>query len=420
MSPVRLIWSLFLYALSPWLVVRLYWRSLRLPDYRMRIKERFGFIEPLPAPSIWFHTVSVGEAQAAFPLIEAVMKACPEYPLLVTTTTPTGAQRVEALLGGRVDHRYIPYDMPDAVARFLDRARPAIALIFETEIWPNLFAACGNRKIPLLMLNARLSDRSRRAYARFPGLIRPALAWVSAVAAQSQGDADNLESVGVPAQRLSITGSVKFDLKVSASIYEMGTDLRQQLGVDRPVWIAASTHVGEEQMLLEIHARLQGSLKQPLLVLVPRHPDRFAEVAALVQRHKMRFAQRSRNEQVQSDTEVYLADTMGELMMMYAACDVAFVAGSLVPVGGHNMLEPASLGLPVLFGGYTHNFREIAGSLERAGAARRVTRENLAAELEALLSDGDHRDQMGQKGQQFVRQNGGALKAQLTLIRSFL
>ncbi len=406
------------------MVLRLYWRSLKMIDYRKRIAERFGFIPPVEPGMIWFHVVSVGEAQAAFPLIEAVLSAWPQRRVLVTTTTPTGAQRVITLLANRVEHRYIPYDFPDAVARFLERARPAIALIFETEIWPNLYAACQHRDIPLLLLNARLSDRSMKGYVRFPWLIRPALKCLSAVAAQGQGDARNLIDIGVPAERLSISGNVKFDLQVSASIYELGTALRQRLGVDRPVWVAASTHVGEEERLLTVQRHLQQSLDKPLLILVPRHPDRFAEVAGLVRRMKMSLVCRSEGESVSGDTEVYLADTMGEMMVMYAASDVAFMAGSLVPTGGHNMLEPASLGLPVLFGDYTHNFREIAESLETMGAAIRVSservEEDLPQQLTELLGDGDLRDRMGQKGKSFVGDNRGALQAQLDLIRKFV
>ncbi|MBL8259150.1 MAG: lipid IV(A) 3-deoxy-D-manno-octulosonic acid transferase [Candidatus Competibacteraceae bacterium] len=410
-----------LYLALPLALARLHWRGRRDSDHRRRWRERLGFIPSLPPSGcLWVHAVSVGEARAALPLIRALRARYPETPLLVTTTTLTGSRQVQAALGDRVRHVYAPYDLPGAARRFLRRARPRLAVIMETELWPNLLRRCAQTGIPVLVANARLSERSARGYARIGPLTRAMLRDVSLIAAQADADAERFRGLGAP--RVQVTGNLKYDLTLPATLPERGRTLRHALlGANRPVWIAASTHAGEEEPILAAFASLRSRWPALLLLLVPRHPERFDGVAALCRERGFKLARRGEGRACEPNTAVFLGDTMGELLLFYAAADIAFVGGSLVPTGGHNVLEPASLGLPVLFGPHMFNFTEAGQRLLEAEAAWQVSdASDLAAAVERLLADPASGRAAGQRGRAVVERHRGALAASLAQIERLL
>jgi len=407
---LRYLYSLLLYLLTPFVILRLVWRGRRVPAYRRRMGERFGFFPPLPVDGVvWLHAVSVGEVQAALPLIDWLRQER-GMPVLVTTTTPTGSELLRQRFGDRVFHVYAPYDLPGAVRRFLKRARPRLAIIMETEIWPNLFHQCARAGIPLVIANARLSEQSARRYSRFPALTTAILRKVAVLAAQARGDAGRFIELGAEAQRVHVTGNIKFDVSLPADVHERAAQLRRAWGERRPVWVAASTHDGEEEPVLSAFAMVRTRLPETLLVLVPRHPERFDKVAELCRRRGYGVARRSAQDPVDAGTAVFLGDTMGELTLFYAAADVTFVGGSLVPTGGHNILEPAALGIPVLVGPHTYNFLEISQSLIAHGGGERVWNDTgLATAVVRYLEDAKLRDAAGSCGRELVERNRGAL-----------
>jgi 3-deoxy-D-manno-octulosonic-acid transferase len=422
---MRLFYSALLYLLTPFVLLRLAWRGRRAPAYWQRWGERFGCYNGLElrAP-IWIHAVSVGEVVAAEPLVRALRHAQPHAPLLVTTMTPTGSEQVRRLFGTDVQHVYVPYDLPVAVRRFLERARPRLALIMETELWPNLFHGCKARGIPVIVANARLSDRSAAGYARFARLTRATLRDVSVIAAQSAADAERfrqlLGSKG-PEPLIQVTGSIKFDMRLPASLREQAEVLRRDLGVERPVWIAASTHEGEEELVLDAFAQVRAQLSNALLLLVPRHPERFARVAALCEKRGLSLVPRSSRLPCLPDTAVFLGDSMGELPLFYAAADLAFIGGSLVPTGGHNPLEAAALGVPLLFGPQMFNFAEISRLLLRENAALQARdAQALADSVVLLLSDAERRHALGENGRRVVEANRGALERLMKIVTGYL
>ena len=362
-----MLYTFLLTLLTPLIVFRLWLKGFELPAYRQRIGERFGHVPVLPeGVAVWLHAVSVGESVAALPLLEALIAQHGERRVWVTTTTPTGSERVQAALGARVIHTYAPYDLPWIVARFLARARPQQVVVMETELWPNLFAALKARGIPLTIANARLSPRSFKGYGRVAGFARSVLGCVTTVAAQSPLDAERFTALGAP--KVQAIGNLKFDLALPASPAPLSAEVRALTA--GPVWAAVSTHSGEEAIAIAAHRQLLAEHPDALLVLVPRHPQRFDEVAALLQASGLPFARRSAMSA--SPVAVLLGDSMGEVMAYLAAAQLAFVGGSLVPVGGHNVLEPAALGLPVLFGPHMHNFLPARELLLGADAAREV------------------------------------------------
>ncbi|MEW5755411.1 MAG: lipid IV(A) 3-deoxy-D-manno-octulosonic acid transferase [Pseudomonadota bacterium] len=417
---MRIFYSLFFYTLVPLILLRLLLRSRRAPAYRRRIRERFGFITPISAPCLWVHAVSVGEVQAARPLLAQLQQRYPDHTLLVTTMTPTGAERVVAL-GGGIEHRYLPYDLPDAVQRFLRRTRPKACLIMETELWPNLLHYCDRAGIPVVLVNARMSERSARGYARLGGFTRNALSKLAMIAAQTTADRERLINLGAAPTQVQVTGSLKFDFAPPEDIAQHAAVLRAQWGNVRKIWIAASTHRGEDELILQAHARVKQAVPEALLVLVPRHPERFNEVAALCQGRGYQLVRRSAQRACEAATDIFLGDSMGELMLFFAAADVAFVGGSLVPTGGHNLLEPASLGKPVLTGPHMFNFTEIHRQLLEAGASREVRDPAALAEaVIELLRNEAERQRMGENGRRLVEQNRGALGRVMVLVEAVL
>lgn len=418
---MRYLYSLLLYLALPLLLVRLWWRGRQAPDYRQRWWQRLGFC-PLPERPgcIWLHAVSLGETRAALPLIAELRRRYPQRPLLVTTTTATGARQARQALGDGVLHAWLPYDLPDAVARFLARTRPALGIVMETELWPNLFCRCRRVGVPLLVANARLSPRSARGYGRLRGALRELLVGVW-IGAQGEADAERFRALGADPARLRVMGNLKYDLRLPPGLMAQGRALRRQLGEARPVLIAASTHSGEEEQVLDAFAALRRDFPELLLLLVPRHPERFAAVATLCRERAWRVVRRSEDRACSADSDIFLGDSMGELLLFYAAADLAFVGGSLVPVGGHNLLEAALLGLPVLCGPHTFNFQEVTEGLLAAGAAWRVhDAAGLARQAALLLADPALRQDAGARGRALVERNRGALERCLALVDELL
>jgi 3-deoxy-D-manno-octulosonic-acid transferase len=370
------------------------------------------------APSIWLHAVSLGEMSAAAPLVRALRLKYPDYPVVLTTATLTGRARARSSFDGAVDVRFLPYDTPGAVARFLDRVRPRLAIIMETELWPNLFAECERRGVPLVLASARLSAKSVARYRRFGGLFRGIFSASSLVAAQTVEDAQRFVAIGAESARTRVVGNIKFDMELGGEVADRGQRLRAAFGSERPTWIAGSTHAGEEEQVLAAHEELLAGRPDALLLLVPRHPDRFEAVAELLSRRGWRFARRSGPD---GATQVVLVDTVGELAVLYASADAAFVGGSLVPIGGHNLLEPAALGIPVLTGPSHSNGRDIARLLLQQGAALQVAdARQLAAALAQWLANPAERRRIGAIGRHIVESNRGSVARLLELIEPWL
>ena len=416
---MRFAYSSILYLLTPFFLLHLLRRASTAPAYRQRWSERFALYrgDRASPTDIWIHAVSVGEAEAAFPLVRALKARYPGTSVLVTTTTPTGSARVRAVLGDSVRHVYLPYDLPGAVCRFLRRFRPRLGIVMETEIWPNLYAQCRRSTIPLFLVNARLSGKSARRYRRLLPLVRETLIDLACIAAQTQHDADRFIALGALPDTVVVTGNIKFDQPVPEGLNEEAAAIRSFIFRQRPVWIGASTHEGEDEQLLDVYVELKRRIPALLLVLVPRHPERFGPVATLCRDRGLSVVLRSENRACDDSTDLFLVNTMGELKLFYGAADAAFVGGSLVPTGGHNVLEPAGLDVPVLFGPHMFNFEAIARNLIEAGAAVQVADKTaLAAELLDMLQNEARRRRMGENGRSFVAENRGALDETMGLI----
>jgi 3-deoxy-D-manno-octulosonic-acid transferase len=448
---MRRLYSASIYCAVPFAFAAVLWRGLRDRSYwqglgeRCGLGERFGRADGAGGTAcIWLHAVSLGEMSAAAPLVRALRTRHPRIPLLLTTATPTGRARAEALIGeaaaagdsaresagdntgggmgGGVRRsmgvRFLPYDTPGAVARFLDRIGPRLAIIMETELWPNLYAACERRGVPVVIASARLSEKSVSRYRRFGAGLREIFSATSLIAAQTREDADRFIAIGAESARTHVVGNLKFDLELGAGVAARGRQLRAALGTARPIWIAGSTHAGEEESVLAAHQELPDSA---LLMLVPRHPARFDAVADWLSTCGVNFVRRSTGIAPDAACRVLLVDTVGELAALYAAADAAFVGGSLVPVGGHNLLEPAALGLPVLTGPYNFNGKDIARILLEQGAALEVKdARELAAVLRRLLADPEERGRIGGIGRRIVESNRGSTQRLLELIEPLL
>ncbi|MDR0736757.1 MAG: lipid IV(A) 3-deoxy-D-manno-octulosonic acid transferase [Zoogloeaceae bacterium] len=421
---MRLLYSLFFYLFMPGLLLRLLWRSRRQADYRCHWRERFGFYgKRAPTPLLWVHAVSLGETRAAKPLIEGLLAAYPRHALLLTSMTPTGRNAGSAAYrdNARVVRAYLPYDAPDAARRFFRHFRPDFGVLLETEIWPNLLFAAKRQGVPVMLVNARLSSRSARGYARIVKLARPAFACLRAVAAQERADARRLAFLG--ATRVFVCGNLKFDARPDPELLARGKVWRAEiLGAGaRPIWLAASTREGEEALLLDVAARLPACLPPgappPLLVLTPRHPQRFDAVAALVEARGLALARRGDGLPT-PETQVWLGDSMGELAAYYALADVAFIGGSLLPLGGQNLIEAAACACPALFGPHTFNFARASLDAVRSGAALRVgDAKSLQEALAALFAHPERQAAMRVAALAFAAQYQGATTRILAFLR---
>lgn len=415
---LRLFYTLLLYLLTPLILARLLWRSRRAPAYARRWRERFGLVPAIAHRQrvIWVHAVSVGETLAAAPMIKSLQAKYPQARLVVTTTTPTGSEQVSKVFGASVYHVYAPYDLPDVLARFFSRIKPSMLIIMETELWPNLISKCRRDGVPVILANARLSAKSAAGYQQFAWLIRPMLADINLVVAQTAADGERFVSLGLVRDKLSISGNIKFDLDLSESVRNQAAVLKTQWrnGSDRPICLAASTHQGEDELVLEAFARLIERRPNTLLVLVPRHPERFDDVASLCAASAFSVARRSEmndpDVSVDLNTQILIGDTMGELLAFCGASDIAFIGGSLVPVGGHNLIEPAAWGIPVVTGPHLFNFAEVANKLLEAGGMRICeSAEQLAESVIRLLENPDEYAVMAKAARSVAESNRGAL-----------
>lgn len=414
---LRTLYSTVLYLLVPVTVYHLIWRGFRQPAYFQRWAERYAAYRSGPhAETVWVHAVSVGEVNAAAPLVETLLRERPDLRLLVTTITPTGSERALALWSGRAEHVYLPYDLPGAVHRFVTHFRPAVGLIVETELWPNLLFGCRDLGVPLYIVNARLSARSLRGYRVLRPLVGRALRTLRRVAAQSDADATRFRRLGARADQVLVSGNLKFDIAPDPTLRAFAAAFRERIG-DRPAWIAASTHPDEEAPVLAMHAALRARWPDLLLLWAPRHPERFQPVAQAAVDAGWRVATRRLTQWPDRDDAVFVIDTLGELMAFYACADVAFVGGSLQDIGGHNLLEPAAVGTAIVTGPHLHNFTDIARQL-RAVDALRVGDDvaGVEAHIAALFADPAERERMSQAAGVLLRDGRGAVRRTLELV----
>ena len=424
----RLFYTLVFYCAIPIILLRLLWRARKAPAYKQRWSERFGFF-PKPELNhqvIWIHAVSVGETLAAIPLIDYLLTHKPKTSIVVTSTTPTGSDRIQHRFGHLPEqsffHVYCPYDLPDCVNRFLNRIRPDVFIVMETELWPNILTACRKRNIPALLANGRLSEKSARGYQKIQSLMQPAFAGLAAAAVQAEADGERMRALGLSADKCTVTGSIKFDLQITDAVREQASELRKHICASKPhkILIAASTHRGEDEIVLAAFKQIKQSVADSFLILVPRHPERFDEVADLLKQQDWQYNRR-RNHRIELESDVLLGDTMGELLVMLGVADTAFIGGSLVPVGGHNLMEPAAWGLPILTGPHLHNFVEASSLLQDAGAMRIVqTAEQLSAAVLELWGDDEKNKTAREAALTVAKRNRGALDKLIKVIEAII
>ncbi|MFI3218408.1 MAG: lipid IV(A) 3-deoxy-D-manno-octulosonic acid transferase [Methylococcales bacterium] len=407
---MRILYSAVFYLIIPFVLLRLYWRGFKTPHHRLRWNERFAlYSEQYPQGVIWFHAVSVGEVEALFPLVTQMKTLHSDSPILITTMTPTGSARVKAVLGDTVTHVYVPYDLPDAINRFMTHFKPKLAVMIETEIWPNLFAHCGKNNIPLYIVNARIAAKSVSNYQKLSALIHPALAHVLLIATQTQADAERFIAIGGIKDKVKNLGNIKFDVEIAPETIAQGLRLKTDLFNERFVWLIASTHKDEEAIFLELYDTLKSHIPELLLVIVPRHQQRFTDVKKLCEARNPTVI-RSNNAPVTAKTDIYVVDSIGELKMFYAAADIAFVGGSMVAAGGHNILEAAAVGVPVLFGAFMTNFQDIAdGVLKQQAAIQCQTKEDVVQAVLSLYQQPIYRAELIANGKTFIRDNQGTV-----------
>ncbi len=418
---MNILYTILLYLIQPLVWFRLLWRSRKAPDYRKRWLERYGFCKnKVKSGGILVHAVSVGETLAAIPLIKTLQKQYPQLPITVTTMTPTGSKQVKTLLKDSVSHVYLPYDLPCAIHRFLKAFKPKLVIIMETELWPNLISQCHNKKIPLIIANARLSERSANRYHKLGKAISKLLTKISTVAAQNEQDGERFLSLGLPKEHLTVTGSIKFDIELTDK--QSLAQLKQQWQLHRPVLIAASTHSGEDKIILSAFQRLLKNHSNLLLILVPRHPERFKTVEELISDNKLNYIKRSTKQIPTEQTQVILGDTMGELLELYGLANIAFVGGSLIEHGGHNPLEPALHHIPIISGKYFFNFKVICEQLIEANGMLICdsTADSLYSTVNSLLNDDNRCQQIGENAYQVLKRNQGALNRLLKVIHHYL
>ena len=425
---LRYLYTLIFYVSLPVIILRLFWRSIQAPQYRQRCLERFGFVATMnkASPCLWVHTVSVGETIAAKPLMNALLIAYPKHSLFITTMTPTGSAQVLSLFNeeiqqGRVCHSYIPYDLPDCLHRFLSRVRPSVAIFMETEVWPNTLYACRKNNIATLLINARLSEKSLRGYQKVLPLSQHAFASISHVVAQTQADADRIQQLGV--SNLSISGNLKSDITMTDSVREQASTLKKAWSLEgkKKIIIAASTHRGEDELILSAFQSLQKKYVDTVLLLVPRHPERFLAVKQLCIDSGLQTITRSSADALSEHTQVVVGDTMGEMMVFYGASDIAIVCGSFIEHGGHNMLEPAAWGLPLISGTSVYNFSKIANDMQAQQALLLVENEHqLCESIEGFLRDATLAEERGRQAKYYLENSAGALQKTLQAIDAFI
>lgn len=420
----HLLYTLLSSLLLPFALLRMLWRSRKSPAYRQRWLERFGVFSPphfnRTRPVIWLHAVSVGETLAAVPLVKTLQNRHPEWQWVLTTTTPTGSERVKSVFGNSVQHVYCPFDLPPFINGFLGRTQPSLAIIMETELWPNLLHASQQRGIPTVLANARLSEKSARGYARFAPLTRALLADLDVVTAQQQADGDRFIALGLQPNQLQVTGSIKFDLTLDDTVQQHAQQLRTRWTADsnRAIWLAASTHQGEDEIVLTAFAMLKKTHPDLLLVLCPRHPERFAAVRKLCE-PLWRVSSHAAGDAVSTDTDIVLGDTMGELLAFYGAADMAFVGGSFVPAGGHNMIEPAAWACPIVTGPSSYNFTEVVRLLsDHQAIAINTGTSDLADTVRHWLEYPDERIAAGQRAKAVADANRGALARLIAILET--
>jgi 3-deoxy-D-manno-octulosonic-acid transferase len=412
-----LLYQLLLFLVLPFAMYKLYWPRAGKPSVGKRWPEHFGLSKKVSAVDVWFHAVSVGEVLAAIPLITQLKQQQPQLNILLTTTTATGAEQAQSKLADLVNHRYAPFDLWPCIRWFLHLHKPKQLWIMETELWPNWLQLCQKQNIPVSLINARMSQRSCQRYLRFKGFSQRLYSQLGQVLAQHQDDAQRFNQLGVAAANLVVTGSIKYDLPNTQAIQQQAEQLRPSLFGERLIWIAASTHKGEDELVLEVMQQVRKQLPDSLLILVPRHPERFDQVAELITANGFDCARRSKQQIPTVKDAVYLADTMGEMLLMYACSDAAFIGGSLVPVGGHNYLEAAALSLPCVAGEHDFNFSDISQQLQACGALKlSADTEQLANWLKAWLSSAEERSKAGGAGLSIVKQNQGALARSLAAL----
>ena len=419
---LRLIYTILFYCALPLVFLRLWWRGRRYAPYRQRWLERLGFYtSPAVRDAIWIHAVSYGEAVAAEPLVRLLMEHYPNRSIVFTTMTPTGSERVQQSFGDAVHHVYMPYDLPDVIARFLSHANPSLAIFVEMELWPNVLHACQKKNIPVLLANARLSAKSFRGYHRIPNTIKKMLQAFTVIAAQTKTDAKRFLQLGAKPETVTVTGSIKFDLTVPQTQIDEGHMLRTSWETERTVFCAASTHEGEEEIILQAFKQIKEQQKNCLLMLVPRHPERFDDVAALCRDEKFNVVRRTDGASVSPSTDILLGDTMGELFLFYASSDIAFVGGSLMPIGGHNPLEALALGLPTLMGPHYFKSQDIVEMLKAQKILTIVNSEDeLTTHVLSMLNDAEHYTSIKERCLTVMNNNKGALLRHLDGIRGCL
>ena len=419
---MRKLYTSLLYCAIPFLLLRLLWRSLQDPSYRKRWRERFGYVANPPKQcDILIHAVSVGEVVTAILLIKRLLDQDKTKKIVVTTTTPTGSARVQKNLGKAVFHVYMPYDYPNAIRRFFQSLNPKLAIIMETELWPNLLFYCSQNQIPVLLANARLSERSVRGYQKIKPLVSGMLHHIDLIVVQGSADAKRFISLGANPSKITVSGNIKFDIVIAPELQNKGSALRQKWDPQRPVWIAASTHEGEDEQILQAFSRVRQQVPEVVLILVPRHPWRFKKVAALCHENGFTTLLRTAPDQSLNKVDILIGNTMGELLLLYAAADVAFVGGSLVRHGGHNILEPAALAMPIISGPHVFNFALINQLFEAENAIYSISDwQSLANAVVKLLKNPTLSHQMGEKAKQIVVQNRGSIERHLEFINQLL
>lgn len=420
----RFFYTGLMYLCQPLILLFMWLRGFKAPNYRKRIGERYGLYHtPRPQPNgLIIHAASVGEVIAATPLVRRIQQDYPDLPITFTTVTPTGSDRVKAAFGDSVSHLYLPYDLPHAINRFIDFVQPKLCIVIETELWPNLIQRLFWRNVPFIVANARLSARSARRYGKIKPRLQNMWSHISLIAAQDKISGQRYLGLGYPKEKLRVTGNIKYDLVVSDELRAKVKALRAQWGANRPIWIAASTHEGEEEIILKTHRALLAKYPDLLLLLVPRHPERFNPVAGLIVQEKLQFIRRTDGVLPNADTQVILGDTMGELMLLYGVSDIAFVGGSLVKHGGHNPLEPLAFKMPVISGKHTFNFPQVFRTLLEVQGVLEVnsTPHALERAVELLLNSPSSRQRLGLAGYDVLMENRGALQRLVNLLYPYL